>query len=289
MFLDDDIYAEVYDVERIKRSCAVGIESIMIILSKSDLEKRQDPISWEKLLKMVIYFKDKVLGNYIDTRKMTIQTPQEYIDKVVKLMDDKWNQERRTFKVKEAKMLAGQLTHIANTSLWLKHIPAHVYTSITAGLSTNKIILVHTSKSFRDQLKIAKNALLDNIGEMEQSFTIPETVWKVQNFRKPHVISKTLKDELRLVREALSRKYIVKFTPIAHLIPGKEDSESRGDSSLDSAGGWSTDMSFWWWHVWPEKISLRTLRFIKDGNSGEHIDINSLEYVTVIINYAACY
>jgi len=31
------------------------------------------------------------------------------------------------------------------------------------------------------------------------------------------------------------------------------------------------------------------LRFIKDGKSGQLIDINALEYVTVIINYAVCY
>ena len=289
MFVDDDIYAEVYDVERIERSCAAGIESLMIILGESDLAKRQDPISWEKLFEMIIHWKNKILGNHIDTRKMTIQAPQEYIDKVVKLMDDKWNQHRRAFEVKEAEMLAGQLTHIANTTLWLKHLLAHVYTSITAGLSTNKSILVCTSKSFRDQLKIAKNVPLDDIGKMEQSFAISETAKKVHNFRKPHVIVKTLKEELKLIREALSSKDIIKSTPIAHFMPGEEDGESHGDSSLDSAGGWSTDMCFWWWHGWPEKIRLRTLRFIKDGKSGELIDINALEYATVIINYAACY
>ena len=76
MFADDDIYAEVHNVERIKQSCAAGIESIMIILGESDLEKRQDPISWEKLSEMVIHLKNKGLGNYIDTRMITIQAPQ---------------------------------------------------------------------------------------------------------------------------------------------------------------------------------------------------------------------
>ena len=75
---------------------------------------------------MVIHSKTKVLGNYIDTRKMTVQTLQECIDKVVKLMDDKWNQKRHTFEVKEAEILAEKLTHIANTSLWLKHLLVHV-------------------------------------------------------------------------------------------------------------------------------------------------------------------
>ena len=79
----------------------------------------------------------------------------------------------------------------------------------------------------------------------------------MHNFRRPHVIVKTLKDELKFIREALSPKDIIKSMPIAHLIlPGEEDAgESHGDYSLDSAGGWSTDMSFWWWYGWPEKIA----------------------------------
>ena len=46
-------------------------------------------------------------------------------------------------------------------------------------------------------------------------------------------------------------------------------------------------MQFWWWIDWDEKIRNKTLRFIKDGKSGELIDINCLEYATILINYAA--
>ena len=38
---------------------------------------------------------------------MKFQAPQKYTDKVVKLMNDKWNKKRHTFEVKEAEMLAG--------------------------------------------------------------------------------------------------------------------------------------------------------------------------------------
>ena len=48
-------------------------------------------------------------------------------------------------------------------------------------------------------------------------------------------------------------------------------------------------MKFWWWHDWSEKIKNRTLRFIKDGKSGKLININVLEYATVIIKYAVSY
>ena len=186
-------------------------------------------------------------------------------------------------------MLTGQLGTIANTSLWLKHLMSHVYTSITAGLSTNKSILVCTSKSFREQLKIAKNTPLDDIGEMERTFAVSETARKVHNFRKPHIIVKTLRAELDMIYEALASPNIQKYSPIAHLIPGVADSICHGDSSLDSAGGWSTDMKFWWWHGWSDDVKRRTLRFVKDGKSGQLIDINVLEYATVLISYAATY
>ena len=62
MFVDDDIYAEVYDVEQIERTCAAGIEAIFIILGESNLRERQDLISWDKLFEMVIHFKKQSPG-----------------------------------------------------------------------------------------------------------------------------------------------------------------------------------------------------------------------------------
>ena len=52
-----------------------------------DLTKRQDPISWDKLLEMVIHYKNKILGLIIDTRTMTVSPPLEYLDKVIKLLE----------------------------------------------------------------------------------------------------------------------------------------------------------------------------------------------------------
>ena len=48
----------------------------------------------------------------------------------------------------------------------------------------------------------------------------------------------------------------------------------------------------WWQLDWPDEIQKRTLIHIKDGKSGKLISINVLEYLVVIINYAAssvCY
>ena len=45
LFVDDDIYAEVFDVKRVERCAAAGIESLFILLGKSAVNVRQDPVS----------------------------------------------------------------------------------------------------------------------------------------------------------------------------------------------------------------------------------------------------
>ena len=52
-------------------------------------------------------------------------------------------------------------------------------------------------------------------------------------------------------------------------------------------GGWSIDLKLWWCIVWPEEISNHTVRCLKDNRSGNLISIEILEYLVVIIDYAA--
>ena len=130
---------------------ACGIESLFIILGESDLSKRQDPVSWDKLLEMIIHFKIIILGLIVNTRTMTVGVPPEYIEKVLNLMENTWFKPKRmTFAVKEAETLAGQLAHIANSTPWLRRIIPHLYTFIAASLKGNRVWMVATNKQFRE-------------------------------------------------------------------------------------------------------------------------------------------
>ena len=285
-FVDDDIYAEVFDKGRIERCIAAGIESLFIILGDSNLAVRQDPIAWDKLYEMVIHYINKVLGFFIDTRKMTIETPQEFVAKVAKLLSTTWGSHRKSFTVKEAEAPTGLLAFIANTAPWLRHLMSHLYTSVAYALGSNTSYLICTNKSFREQIKIAKGQVVES-DEMEKSFAQAEMARKVHNLKREHFINDTLREELDIIRAALTSAYISKSIPIAHLIPDRDDGETHGDSSLDSAGGWSIDMKFWWWIDWPQSVKDRTIRVLKDGQSGKLIDINALKYATIIFGYAA--
>jgi hypothetical protein len=74
-------------------------------------------------------------------------------------------------------------------------------------------------------------------------------------------------------------------TPISHLIPREADREIEFDSSLVGAGGVSLDMNLVWMISFPPEILARTLR--NRGGGKSLIDINQLEFVALIISYAA--
>ncbi len=60
-----------------------------------------------------------------------------------------------------------------------------------------------------------------------------------------------------------------------------------GDSCLEGAGGYSLSLGFWWHLPFPEEVKFRALLHKRDNTDGLLISINTLEFVTVIINYCA--
>ena len=81
MFVDDSIYAEIYETNRaqIEQTVAAGIEAIFILLGRSDLSKRQDPISFEKMEEMMVSYFNKVLGQIVNPRKLEVGVPPAFV------------------------------------------------------------------------------------------------------------------------------------------------------------------------------------------------------------------
>ena len=113
MFVDDAIITEVYQVDRMEQSAAAAIEALFIILGDSDILVRQDPISWDKLYKMMINFINKILRFIINTRAMTIEAPPDYIAQVVKLLTN--TRDKKSFA--QAEMANSRKEHYINETM----------------------------------------------------------------------------------------------------------------------------------------------------------------------------
>eukprot|EP00957_Ditylum_brightwellii_P113540 8657164-Ditylum_brightwellii.AAC.1 len=67
------------------------------------------------------------------------------------------------------------------------------------------------------------------------------------------------------------------------MIPRDPGFMAADDSSLFAAGGFSTQLQFWWHLEWPDEIHARSIEGIETDNHGKLISIIILEYITVIL------
>jgi hypothetical protein len=79
VYVNDSIYVDWFDVIRIERAAAASIEAIFILLGPSALDRCQDPISFDKLKEMVIGPINRILGHVIDTHRLTVDTPEDFL------------------------------------------------------------------------------------------------------------------------------------------------------------------------------------------------------------------
>jgi hypothetical protein len=156
-FVDNGITAEVYERERIRRAIAANIEAIFRLLGESDLKRRQDPVSWDKLLDMIVNYANVVLGHHINTRKMIVSTTQSYLAQLLKMLEY-WHSKRQSFTIiDEIAPLIGKLNHMAQMIRCMNHLMGHLYTSLSCALTKNKRHLITTNKQFCELLKLIKH------------------------------------------------------------------------------------------------------------------------------------
>ena len=287
LFVDDSVYAEVYEEDRVRieQTIAAGIEAIFVLLGYSDLSKRQDPVSFDKMVQTMVSHFNKVLGCVIDTRQLDVGVPSSYITSTISALRP-FHTKRKEFAVKEFEILTGMLIHISGTTPWLKFMLSHVYASVAAAVGDNTSHLERTNKQFRQLLKEARTTLpATNVSTFAQA----EAAKMVHSCDKPHYINKTLKEELHLILRVLKCKRLKKRTPIAHLVSRDPSAKAWQDSCLFAAGGFSIRMQFWWYIEWPQSIQKYTLRYLRNNKDGKLISINVLEYAALIINYSASY
>ena len=250
---------------------------------------------------------NRLLGVDIDTRRLAVRTPAEYVQKTIAILESTWHERRFSFQIHEAETMTGRLGYIAESSPWLRFMMSCMHSSIARALKDSQEHLVRTNSDFRRMLREKKRqvktathrappegdtprhgkATQHDAEERHQRFAASKMAKQVHHTQQRFKITKTMRHELRLVTEALSSPWIEMWQPLGHLIKRSPSGTGWSDSSLHAAGGYSLDMKFWWYIEWPENIRKCTLKFVYTNKDGKLVTINALEYASLIINYAA--
>jgi hypothetical protein len=118
------------------------------MIGKAEVAVRQSPLAMDKRSELVIWPRQITLGLIINTNKLTVAIPHEYLKEVHDLLNSTWHPNQRCFKVSEAQKLIGKLAPLAEGAYWVFHLLSHIYLSIAYALSKNKKILEESSCEF---------------------------------------------------------------------------------------------------------------------------------------------
>ncbi len=149
------------DTDHMKMVLAATIEAIFIVMGEPEVAVRQCPLATDKWLELVIGPKQTMLGLIIDTNRLTVAIPPEYLQEVLELLNSTWHPNQRRFKVSEAQKLTGKLELLTKGANWVFHLISHLHLSIAYAVSENKRLLTKSSAEFRDIiLAIGTNAFV---------------------------------------------------------------------------------------------------------------------------------
>jgi hypothetical protein len=274
--------------ENMVQVLAALIEAIFVVMGVPDTSVRQCSLAMDKWEKLHIAPIQTMLGLLINTNRMIVSIPDNYIQGVCLLIESTWHTYCQWFKVKEAQELTGKLGHLAEGANWVFHLVTYLYTSIAYVLLENNKFLADSSLEFQSLIKSLWSGYFfinvkDHIRHI--SFAIKRSEKLVHQLQWHH---KVYAPRNRFFRKKLRPNSRIHWeSPIARIIPRMPTFITFGDSCLEGAGGYSLSLGFWWHLPFLEEVKLHTLQHKQDNADGQLISINVLEFVTVIINYCA--
>jgi hypothetical protein len=291
------IYVDEALVLATSRACmeqvlATLIKAIFIVMGEPDTDLHQCPLAMDKWSELIIGPKKIMLGLVINTNRVTVGIPVNYIQGVCSLIDSTLHVACHCFTVQEAQELTRKLGRLAEGVNWVFHLLTHLYTSIANALSENKRFLADLSAKFKLIIKLQQTecfscSMKDQVRHI--LFAMKQSAEMIHRTRLQYNINQTMHQEIEFFCEKLRPDSGIQWeAPIAHIIPRRPTCITFGYSCLNGAGGYSLSLGFWRHLTFPHDIIIWTLLHKKCNNlDGCLISNNVLEFITVISNYCA--
>jgi hypothetical protein len=262
----DDALTLATSKENREQVLAALIEAIFAVMGAPYTSVCQCSLAMNKWEKLHVAPIQTMLGLVIDTNRMTVSVPNNYIQSVCLLIDTTWHTHHQQFIVKEARELTGKLGHLAKGANWVFHLLTHLYAFIAYALSENKRFLADSSPEFQTLIKSLHSGYFfcnvkDQIHHI--SFAIKRSTKLVHQSRCKYNITKSMRQEIEFFHEKLLPKSRICWeSPTAHIIPRMPTFITFTDSCLKGAGGYSLSLGFWWYQPF---LELRTLLHKQDN------------------------
>jgi hypothetical protein len=251
---------------------AALIKAIFVVMGAPDTSVRQCSLAMDKWEKLQVAPIQTMLGLVIDTNRMTVSVPDNYIQSVCLLIDSTWHTHCQRFMVKEAQDLTGKLGHLAEGANWVFHLLTHLYASIAYALSENKRFLEDSSSEFQTLIKSLRlGYFFCNVKDQicHISFAIKRSAKLVHQSRCQYNVTKSMRQKIEFFcKKLLPKSKICWESPIAHIILRMPTFITFGDSCLEGAGGYSLSLGFWWHLLFPEEVKLQMLLHKRDNADG---------------------
>ncbi len=193
--------------ENMEQVLAALIEAIFAVMGAPDTSVCQCSLAMDKWEKHHIAPIQTMLGLVIDTNRMTVSVPNNYIQSVCLLINSTWHTHCQQFMVKEAQELTGKLGHLAKGANWVFQLLTHLYASIAYTLSENKRFLVDSSPEFQTLIKsLLSGYFFCNVKDQicHISFAIKWSEKLVHQSRCQYNITKSMRQEIEFFHEVTS-------------------------------------------------------------------------------------
>jgi len=278
-YVDDTLYADIRKC--LPQAQAASCEGCFTVFGELMPDIRPSPLSEEKFRATRCSPIRQQLGLIINTNTMCICIPEAKLAILADIISKRFHPHRNSITILEGAELLGNLDHLGSVIPWFRH----VYSNIRA--SFNTCIRAVNKQIEQSEDYITALSQLDSYSGFElKNYLRFIARWKARTIyhhegSSPTIfLTKDFKNDINLIRTLVEDRDLW-ITPIPHIIPRVHPYTAYCDSCMYGAGGFSTELGFFWHIYWPQHALP-----LDDQSSNRTTHINMLEYLAITITYA---
>ena len=194
IYVDDALMAAPGE-RYMKKLLAAAIEAIFAVMGPPDTKVRQCPLAMDKWIELIVGHLQIMLGIKVNTRRLTVGMPREYLDECLSLITNTFHAGRKKFTAQQGQKLVGKLARLGEGAPWVYHLMSHMYTSIAYALRENTKYLKEASNDFRKlvaNIERHRFSRKDNASK-HVNFALKQLAKSVHHCKEEYIINETMR------------------------------------------------------------------------------------------------